>query len=216
MTHDRIQYWADVAAILRRRHVFVSISGRPRTHDRAIATKRGDSTDGSDKRQRLPCDRACEPVVDRPPLAGDRAAVFGGGRARAARSLPRRAHARPARGRAALGASQRRRADRRARRRDRRPGGADGSGRARGDLPLRLAGGRRGEPRRAHLPRPEPLPGEQRSLARAAPQQRAAARRPDRLQPRAATRRYWLAPIVADAEAGFGGAAQRVRADEGR
>ena len=26
---------------------------------------------------------------------------------------------------------------------------------------------------------------------------------------------YWLAPIVADAEAGFGGAAERLRADEG-
>ena len=31
-----------------------------------------------------------------------------------------------------------------------------------------------------------------------------------------ADRADWLAPIVADAEAGFGGAAQRVRADEAR
>ena len=33
--------------------------------------------------------------------------------------------------------------------------------------------------------------------------------------PRARTTRDWFAPIVADAEAGFGGAAQRLRADEG-
>ena len=186
----------------------------PDTGTGPISTKRGDSTDGGDKRQRLPCDRACEAVVDRPPLAGHRAAVFSGGRARAARSLPRRAHDRPARGRAALGAHQRRRADRRPRRRDRRPGGADGAGRPEGDLPLRLAGGRRGEPRRAHLPRPEPLPGEQRSLARAAPQQRAAARRPDRLQ--RGPRRHLLARADRRRRGGrLRRRPQRVRADEG-
>ena len=72
------------------------------------------------------------------------------------------------------------------------------------DLPLRLAGRRRREPRRAHLPRPEPLPGQQRARARPAPEQRAPARRPDRAR-RGQNGTYWLAPIVADAEAGFGG-----------
>ena len=42
-----------------------------------------------------------------------------------------------------------------------------------------------------------------------------APRRPDRARRRARQRSHWFAPIVADAEAGFGGAAQRLRADEG-
>ena len=67
-----------------------------------------------------------------------------------------------------------------ARRDDRRPGGADGEGRAEGDLPLRLAGRGRREPRGRHLSRPEPLPRELGPGARATHQQRAAARRPDR------------------------------------
>ena len=69
---------------------------------------------------------------------------------------------------------------RRARRDDRRPGGADGQGRPAGDLPVRLAGRGRREPRRTDLPRPEPLSGEQRACAGPAAQQRAPARRPDR------------------------------------
>ena len=68
----------------------------------------------------------------------------------------------------------------RARRDDRRPGGADGEGRPAGDLPLGLAGRGRREPLRQHLPRPEPLPGEQRPRPRAPDQQRPPARRPDR------------------------------------
>ena len=48
------------------------------------------------------------------------------------------------------------------------------------DLPLRLAGRRRREPGRAHLPRPEPLSGELRPGARPTAEQRPAARRPDR------------------------------------
>ena len=62
----------------------------------------------------------------------------------------------------------------------RRPGRADGQGRPEGDLPLRLAGRGRRQPRR-RLTRPEPVPGEQRPPDRAADQQRAAARRPDRM-----------------------------------
>ena len=66
------------------------------------------------------------------------------------------------------------------------------------------------------LPRPEPLPGQQRAGGGAAHQQRAAPRRPDRARPRASARApTGCAPIVADAEAGFGGAAQRLRAHEG-
>ena len=59
----------------------------------------------------------------------------------------------------------------------------------------------------ADLPGPEPVPGQLGAAGRPPDQQRAAARRPDHLGRVAATRRapYWLAPIVADAEAGFGG-----------
>ena len=55
-----------------------------------------------------------------------------------------------------------------------------------------------------HLSRPEPVPGELRPGARAAHLERAPAGGPDRAR---GGRRltYWLAPIVADAEAGFGG-----------
>ncbi len=74
-----------------------------------------------------------------------------------------------------------------------------------GDLPLRLAGRRRREPRGRHLSRPEPLPGEQRAGARAAAEQRAPARRPDREGGGRGLGRDWFVPIVADAEAGFGG-----------
>ena len=76
-----------------------------------------------------------------------------------------------------------------------------------GHLPVRLAGGRGRQPGRADLPGPEPVPGELGAPGGPADQQRAAARRPDRLGRgrRQLTRRYWLAPIVADAEAGFGG-----------
>ena len=52
---------------------------------------------------------------------------------------------------------------------------------------------------------PEPLPGEQRAGTREADQQRAAARRPDRPCRGRRLGSHWLAPIVADAEAGFGG-----------
>ena len=46
---------------------------------------------------------------------------------------------------------------------DRQPGGPAGQGGPRGDLPLRLAGRRRREPRRPDVPRPEPVPGRQRA-----------------------------------------------------
>jgi isocitrate lyase len=56
-----------------------------------------------------------------------------------------------------------------------------------------------------NLSRPEPLPCRQRADAGAPHQQGAAARRPDCAHERPAWHRYWMAPIVADAESGFGG-----------
>ena len=74
----------------------------------------------------------------------------------------------------------------------------------RGDLPLGVAGGRRREPVGTDLPRPVALPRQLGPGRRAADQQRVAPRRPDRV---GGGRREadFLAPIVADAEAGFGG-----------
>ena len=69
----------------------------------------------------------------------------------------------------------------------------------------RLAGRRRREPRRPHLPRPEPLP---RQLGAPALVRRInnALLRADQIDRAEGERdRHWLAPIVADAEAGFGG-----------
>ena len=98
---------------------------------------------------------------------------------------------------------------------DRQPGGAAGARRAAGDLPERLAGGGRREPGRADVSRPEPLPRQQRAAGRA-PHQRRPCSAPTRSStPRASDDRDWFAPIVADGEAGFGGAAERLRADEG-
>ena len=97
---------------------------------------------------------------------------------------------------------------------DRRPGGRDGQGRPAGDLPQRVAGGRGREPRRSHLPRSVPVPGELGAGGRATHQQRAAAL-PTRSHGARAPRPRSMVPIVADAEAGFGGTAQRVRADAG-
>jgi isocitrate lyase len=88
---------------------------------------------------------------------------------------------------------------------DRRAGRADGEGGPPGDLPLRLAGRGRREPLRLHVPRPEPLSREKRpalvgrlnnALLRA--DQIACAGDDESVD--------WLPPIVADAEAGFGGA----------
>ena len=127
------------------------------------------------------------------------------GRRPAARLGADRAHARAPRRREALAAAARGGLRQRARRAHRRPGGADGEGRAQGDLPLRLAGRRRRQPRRAGLSRPEPLPG--RTACRrwcGASTTRCCA--PTRSSgPRATTGSTTSLPIVADAEAGFGG-----------
>ena len=139
------------------------------------------------------------------PLGRDRAAVHARGRRAAARLRRRSSTRSPGSARSGSGAAPHRAV---------RPAlGAMTGGQAvqmvkaglEGDLPLRLAGRRRREPRRPDVSRPEPLSGQQRARARAAHQQRAPARRPDRARPRATTATHWLAPIVADAEAGFGG-----------
>ncbi len=79
-------------------------------------------------------------------------------------------------------------------------------GRPAGHLPVRLAGRRRRQPGRPHLPRPEPVPGQLRarrwcagSTTRCCVPTRSPRPR------RGADTTDWLAPIVADAEAGFGG-----------
>ncbi len=147
-------------------------------------------------------------------LGRNRAAVHARGRRGAARLGADRAHARPARRGAALAAPPLRAARPRPRGDDRRPGGADGQSRAEGDLPLRLAGGRGRQPRRPHLPRPEPVSGEQRPGTRPAAEQRAAPRRPDR--PRRGPQRDALARADRRRRGGrLRRAPERIRADEG-
>ena len=66
-------------------------------------------------------------------------------------------HAGPPRRRAALAAAAHRALRPRPGRRDGQPGRADGRGRPEGHLPERLAGGRRRQPRRPDVSRPEPV-----------------------------------------------------------
>ena len=80
-----------------------------------------------------------------------------------------------------------------------------GQGRAAGDLRERLASGGGCQRRRPNVSRPEPVPGEQRAQSGAAHQSGPDARRPDPSRRRARTACHWFAPLIADAEAGFGG-----------
>ncbi len=66
---------------------------------------------------------------------------------------------------------------------------------------------------RRNVSGPVALSGEFGAHGGAADQRRIAPLRPDRPAWRHDQSTYWMAPIVADAEAGFGGAAERVRAD---
>ena len=106
-----------------------------------------------------------------------------------------------------MGAAARRRLRARARRDDRRPGRADGEGRAAGDLPVGLAGGGRRQPRPSRcIPTRASTPPTRCPRSCAASTTRCGA--PTRSSgPRTAARatRDWMVPIVADAEAGFGG-----------
>ena len=93
-----------------------------------------------------------------------------------------------------------------ARRAHRQPGDAAGQGRAQGDLSVRLAGRGRRQRRRPDVSRPVAVPGSNSVPQRGqAHQQHAAARRPARITPKATTASTGSQPIVADAEAGFGG-----------
>jgi isocitrate lyase len=104
-----------------------------------------------------------------------------------------------------------------ARRAHRWPGRADGQGRAAGDLPA--PAGRSPPTPTPPVRRPTPT---SRSIPRTrcrsrgdAHQQRLAPRRPDRVHIEGVRPdRNYFAPIVADAEAGFGGPLNSLRADE--
>ena len=130
-------------------------------------------------------------------------------------SAANRAHARPPRRREALAPARRGGLPRRTRRTHGRPGGADGEGGPEGDLPLRLAGRRRRQPRGRRVPRPEPLPGEQRARDGAAAEQRAPARRPDRVGRGQGGRCRLPAPDRRRRRGRLRRPAERVRADEG-
>ena len=144
----------------------------------------------------------------------DHARLHGRGRDSAPRIPSHRAHARPPRRREALAAAGGGGLRARARRAHRRPGRADGQGRPEGDLPLRLAGRSGREPGRRCLSGSEPVSGEQCPGDGAPAEQRASARRPDRVG--RGTRRHRLP--AADRRRRRGGLrrpAERVRADEG-
>ena len=121
------------------------------------------------------------PLGARPALRGHRAPLRGRGGRTPARLASASSTRSPGRVPSASGAAARAPVRQRARGDDRRPGRADGARRTRGDLPQRLAGRGRREPRRAGLPRSEPVPGEQRARGRAAHLERAAPGRPDRV-----------------------------------
>ena len=104
----------------------------------------------------------------------------------------------------------------RARRDDRQPGRAAGARRPQGDLPVRLAGRGRRQPRRADLPRPEPLPGQLGAGCRPPDQQRADARRPDHAGPKSGSDDIRLVRADRGRRRGrLRRRAQRLRADEG-
>ena len=146
-------------------------------------------------------------LVPRPhrPVRRRRAPLLRRRRPDAARIRPDRAHAGPARRGEAVGAVEDGGLHQRAGRAVRQPGHADGARRAEGDLPVRLAGrGRRQHGRCAMYPDQSLYP------ANAGPE---LCRRINRTLQRAdqiehsegGAERDWFAPIVADAEAGFGG-----------
>ena len=145
---------------------------------------------------------------------GHRPRLHAAGRHPPARLPPDRADARAPRRREALAAAGGGGLRRGPRRPDRRPGSADGESRAEGDLSLGLAGRGRRQPRSRRLPRPEPLPGEQRARDGAPAQQRAPARRPDRLG-RGEGRRRLPDPDRRRRGSGLRRPVERLRADEG-
>ena len=106
---------------------------------------------------------------------------------------------------AALGAAPHRGLRERARRAHRQPGGADGPRRPEGDLPLAA-----GRWRRTPTPPAQMYPDQSLYPVDSVPERRArinqALRRADQIEhAEGRPSHYWIAPIVADAEAGFGG-----------
>ena len=118
---------------------------------------------------------------DRSAVARHRTSVLRRGRRPAPRLDPRRAHGRPARRGATLGAARQTRLHRGARCHDRWPGRRDAEGRSRGDLSFGLAGGGGRQPLRTDVPGPVALPGELCPGRRPPVEQCADARRPDRV-----------------------------------
>ncbi len=146
------------------------------------------------------------PADDPERFAGIRRDYTHAGRRAPVRQLPHPPHAGRDGRRPAVAPAEDRalRAD--ARRADRQPGGAAGQGRAEGDLPVRLAGRGGRQHRRRDVSRPVAVSGRTR-CRRWCERINNALRRCDqiaRLEGDEST--YWMAPIIADAEAGFGGA----------
>ena len=115
-------------------------------------------------------------------MARRRAPLLRRGRDPSAGLVPGRADDRPTGRRAAVGTGDRDRVRERSGGDDGRPGRRDGQGGPAGDLPERVAGRRRRQPRRTDLPRPVAVPSELGSGGRASHQQRAAPCRPDRVE----------------------------------
>ncbi len=133
-------------------------------------------------RRRPDADRRRTPgdLGHRSSLGRHRAHLHRRRRRRTARLGARGIHARPARCGESLESAAHRGLHPRTGRLHGRAGRAAGPCRAEGHLPERLAGRRRRQPRRADLPRPEPVPGQLRAGGRAAHQQRADPPGPDR------------------------------------
>ena len=132
----------------------------------------------------------------------------------AAGLVRRGAIARPGNVAEAVGHPQPRRLHQRARSALGGTGRPDGEGRLEGHLPLGMAGSRRREPRRIGLSGPVAVPGELGpSLVRRINN---ALTRADEIEwSEGGSPRDWFIPIVADAESGFGGPLNVVRADQG-
>jgi hypothetical protein len=158
--------------------------------------------------------RSRDAVAYRKSLVLGDARLHGNRRDSPARQRSAGADARRSRRAATVGAAERARLHSRARRGHGQSGRAAGARRPGGDLRIGLAGGRRREPLRADVPRPEPIPGELRPGARATDQQRTRARRPDRMLQRRLRGRM----VRADRRRCRGGlwrTAQRLRVDAG-
>ena len=152
----------------------------------------------------------------RRPLAWNRARILGRPTVvRLRGSVPIELHARaPGRGTSVEG--PRHRALRAcARRGHRQPGRADGQGRTAVHLSVRVAGGSGRQQRGSDVSGPESVPRQQRTRSDSQDQRRPGAGPIRSTMRRETIPSTWFLPIVADAEAGFGGVLNAFRADEG-